>query len=59
MSNGAHDIKFALVVNLLGIGWVPKHIIIDLFEACETLKQTLTKTLQDLSKQYGLTKKSL
>jgi hypothetical protein len=34
-------------------------IIIDLFEAFETLKQTLTKTLQDLSKQYGLTKKSL
>jgi 5-bromo-4-chloroindolyl phosphate hydrolysis protein len=36
---------------------MPKHITIGLFEASKTSRQTLAKKLQDLSKQYGLTKK--
>jgi len=36
---------------------MPKHIIIDLFEVFETLGQTLARSLQNLLKQHGLTKK--
>ncbi len=36
-----------------------KHITIGLFEAYETLKQTLIRILYDLLEQYGLTKKIL
>jgi hypothetical protein len=38
---------------------MPKHIIIDLFEAFETLGQALARSLQNLLKQHGLTKKIL
>ncbi len=54
----AHDV-FALVVDFLGENWMPKHIIIDLFEAFETLGQALARSLQNLLKQHGLTKKIL
>jgi len=56
MSKGAYDV-FTLVVNFLGEDWMPKHIIINSFEAFETLGQTLARSLQNLLKQYGLTKK--
>jgi len=35
---------------------MPKHITIGLFEAFKTSRQTLAISLQDLLKQYGLTK---
>jgi hypothetical protein len=38
----------------LGEDWMRKHIIINSFE---TLGQTLVRSLQNLLKQYGLTKK--
>jgi hypothetical protein len=41
----------------LGEDWMRKHIIINSFEAFETLGQTLVRSLQNLLKQYGLTKK--
>jgi hypothetical protein len=44
---------FALVVNFLGEDWMFKHITIGLFEAS---RQTLTRSLQELLEQYGLTK---
>jgi hypothetical protein len=44
MFKGAHNI-FALVVNFLRIGQQPKHVIIKLFEANETIKQALAKNL--------------
>ncbi len=47
---------FALVVNFLGEDWMLKHIIIGLFEAFKTSRQTLTRSLQDILEQYGLTK---
>jgi hypothetical protein len=50
---------FALVVNFLGEDWMFKHITISLFETFETSRQTLTRSLQDLLEQFGLTKKSL
>jgi hypothetical protein len=56
MSKGAHDV-FTLVVNFLGEDWIRKQIIINSFEAFETLRQTLVRSLQNLLKQYGLTKK--
>ncbi len=36
-----------------------KHITIGLFEAFKTLGPTLARSLQDLLKQYGLTKNIL
>jgi hypothetical protein len=36
-----------------------RHITIALFEAFETSRKTLARSLQDLSKNYGLTKKIL
>ncbi len=36
-----------------------RHITIALFEAFETSRKTLARSLQDLSKKYGLTKKIL
>jgi len=47
---------FALVIDFLGENWMPKHIIINLFE---TLGQGLARSLQNLLKQHGLTKKIL
>jgi hypothetical protein len=41
----------------LGEDWMPKHIIINSFEAFETLGQTLVRSLQNFLKQYGLTEK--
>jgi hypothetical protein len=49
----AHDV-FTMVVILGGEDWMPKHIIIGLFQTCETLGQTLARSLQDLLEQYGL-----
>ncbi len=54
----AHDV-FALVVHFLGEIWMPKHIIIDLFEVFETLGQAFVRSLQNLLKQHDLTKKIL
>jgi hypothetical protein len=36
MSKGTYDI-FALVINILGKDWQPKHITIGLFEAMDNL----------------------
>jgi hypothetical protein len=36
-----------------------KHTTIDLFEAYKTPCETLVRNLQDLLKQYGLTKKNI
>jgi hypothetical protein len=47
MSKRAHDV-FTLVVNFLGMDWIPNHITIGLFEAFETSCQLLTKNLQDI-----------
>jgi hypothetical protein len=47
---------FALVVNFLGEDWMLEQIIIGLFEAFETSRQPLTRSLQNLLKQYGLSK---
>jgi hypothetical protein len=44
MSKGAHNI-FALVVKFLRVDQQPKHVIIELFEANEIIKQILTKNL--------------
>jgi hypothetical protein len=49
----AHDV-FTMVVIFGGEDWMPKHIIISLFQTLETLGQALAKRLQDLLKQYGL-----
>jgi hypothetical protein len=56
VSKGAHDI-FALVVNLLGVDSHPKHVLIGLFEANETIGQALVKNLIKLLDTYGLRKK--
>jgi hypothetical protein len=47
---------FALFVNFLGEDWMLKKITIGLFEAFETSRQTLIRSLQEVLKQYGLTK---
>jgi hypothetical protein len=36
-----------------------RHITIASFEACETSRKTLARSLQELSKKYGLTRKIL
>ncbi len=48
-----HDV-FTMVVIFWGENWMPKHIIIGLFQTFETLGQTLARNLQDLLEQYGL-----
>jgi hypothetical protein len=53
MFKWASDV-FRFVINFLGENWMPKHIIINLFEAFKT-----SRSLQDLLEQYGLTKKIL
>ncbi len=53
MFTWASDV-FRLVINFLGENWMPKHIIINLFEALET-----SRSLQDLLEQYGLAKNIL
>jgi hypothetical protein len=54
----AHDV-LALVVDFLGENSKPKHVIIDFFEAFQTLGQALARILLNLLKQHGLTKKIL
>jgi len=44
MFMGAYDV-FALVINFLSSDWLPKHVIIGLFEAIETTRQTMAKSL--------------
>jgi hypothetical protein len=56
MSKGAYDV-FALVINFINSDLQPKHVTIGLFEAIETLKQTLAKSLTKLLDKYGLRKK--
>jgi hypothetical protein len=48
----AHD-AFALIVNFFRKDWMPKHIIIRLFEAFETVGKILIISLQNLFK-YSL-----
>jgi hypothetical protein len=48
----AHD-AFIMVVIFWGEDWMPKQIIIGLFQTFETLGQALPKSLQDLL-EYGL-----
>jgi hypothetical protein len=56
MLKGAYDI-FALVINFLDENWQPKKVTIGLFEATETIGQTLAKNLKELLDSYGLSKK--
>jgi hypothetical protein len=56
MLKGAYDI-FALVINFLDENWQPKKVTIGLFEAIETIGQTLAKNLKELFDSYGLSKK--
>ncbi len=44
MSKGTNDV-FALVINFLSSDWQPKHVTIGLFEAIETRRQALAKSL--------------
>jgi hypothetical protein len=48
-----------LVAIFLKEDWMHKHITIGLFETFETSRQTLAISLQDLLKQYSLTKNIL
>ncbi len=50
MLKGVHDI-FAFVINLLGFDWQPKQVTIGLFEAMETIGQTLVNNLTKLIDQ--------
>jgi hypothetical protein len=56
MFEGAYDV-FALVINVLGNDWQPKHMTIGLFEAIKNINQALVKTLIELLDKYGLKKK--
>jgi hypothetical protein len=44
MSKRTYDV-FALVIKFLNNDWQPKHVTISLFEAIETLGQSLVKSL--------------
>jgi len=48
---------FALVINLLGADWSPKHIAIVFFEAFDTFRHALAKDLIELLGKYVLRKK--
>jgi hypothetical protein len=50
-------VVFALMINFLCNKWQPKHVIIGLFEATETIGQTLARSLTKLLDKYGLRKK--
>jgi hypothetical protein len=52
---GAYDV-FALVVNFINVDWTPtpKHVMIKLFEAIETMKQTMVLKFQALFNKYNL-----
>ncbi len=56
MPKGVHDI-FAFVINFLGFTWQPKQVTIGLFEAIETIGQTLVNNLTKLFDQYELRNK--
>jgi hypothetical protein len=51
----AYDIC-AFIIQLLGVNWQPKHIVIGLFEAYDTFGHALTKHLIDLLDEYDLKK---
>jgi hypothetical protein len=54
MSKGAHNV-FALVISFLNEKWQPQHITIGLFEASETIGQTMARSyLIELLDQYDL-----
>ncbi len=57
MSKKVFDI-FALVKNFLGVDWQPKHIIIGLFKASETIGWVLAKNSIALLDEYGLKKEN-
>ncbi len=57
MFKRAYDV-FALVINLLGGDWQPKHVTIGLFKAIETTSQTLAINLIKLLNKYGLRKRN-
>jgi hypothetical protein len=50
---------FALVINLLGADWSPKHIAIVFFEAFDTFGHALAKDLIELLGKYDFFFKSL
>jgi hypothetical protein len=56
MSKGAHDV-LALVISFLNEEWKPQHITIGVFEANETIGQTMARNLIELLDQYNLRKK--
>jgi hypothetical protein len=53
MSMGAYDV-FALVVNFINVDWTPKHAMIKLFQAIETMKQTVVLKFQAFFNKYDL-----
>jgi hypothetical protein len=56
MSKGAHDV-FVLVIIFLGFDWKPKHVILGLFEAIETIGKALARNLIELLDAYSLRNK--
>jgi hypothetical protein len=58
MSKRAYDV-FALIFNVLGNDWQPKHVTSSLFKAIETIRQALAKNLTKLLDKHDLRKKSL
>ena len=53
MLKGAYDI-FALVVNFLNADWVPTHVTLVLFKACDTSGAAMAVQLQQLLDKYNL-----
>ncbi len=45
---------FALVINFLNDNWVPMHVIFELFEVNEIIKQSMAIQLQVLLDKFGL-----
>lgn len=58
MSKRAYDV-FALIINVLGNGWQPKHVTSSLFKAIKTIRQALAKNLTKLLHKHDLRKKLL
>jgi hypothetical protein len=48
---------FALVVNFIDDGWVPKHVTINIFEAPNITNATLEKIVKPLFAKFKLTHK--
>jgi len=53
MSMGTYDV-FALVVNFINVDWTSKHVMIKLFEAIETMKQTVLLKFQAFFNKFDL-----